>query len=64
MPKPTLKSIVRHPHIITCERHGLALDCEAYADAQVNRMSQSEFLTVISDGLDELLSLPNTHLPD
>ncbi|CAE6823462.1 hypothetical protein R70006_06319 [Paraburkholderia domus] len=51
----TLRAIVRRADIRDCRKHGLASDCELYADERIDAMSNSEFLSVLSDALEELL---------
>jgi len=56
--KPTLESLALHANESACNKHGLAPDCRLYAQDIVDRASNSEFLAIISDALDELLSFP------
>lgn len=58
MPR-TLRSVVLRQRI-----EQIIEQAEASACSELDTMSNSEFLTILSDGLEELLGLPNTHLPD
>jgi hypothetical protein len=52
----TLQDRVRFPYAFACRKHGLAGengDCDAYADREIDAMSNSEFLKALSDAIEE-----------
>jgi len=54
LPQETVQDLVRHPHAYDCLKHNLAPDHEAYADRQIDAMTNSELLAAISDAIEQI----------
>ncbi len=56
VPQKTVQDKVRFPHAFADAKHGLAYrgqSQEGYADEQINRMSNAEFLAALSEAIEE-----------
>ena len=53
-----LREKVLYLYVFACRKHDLAPDAEQYAEDEIDRMSNSEFLSALSDALDEILQIP------
>jgi len=54
VPDETLQDKVRFRFAFDATKHGLAHDPQGYADEQINRMTNAEFLQELSEAIEEM----------
>lgn len=52
----TLRDIFRRSYLFDCKKPGLSTNPEWYTDDMINQLTNSEFLSELSDALEELLT--------